>query len=99
MSRVNRDFEVSLAGWRLGDIGSVFNRQAIRSRDYYPPAAPVSSPRLAKGQFQEYFSRNCRAASTSFFSLVATSSRQTLAADPGANPQSGFSVMRVGARY
>jgi len=99
MSRVNRDFEVSLAGWRPGNIGSLLYRQAIRRRLVYHPAAPMSSPRLAKGQFQEYFSRNCRAASTSFFSLVATSSRQTLAADPGANPQSGFSVMRVGARY
>ena len=99
MSRVNRDFEVSLAGWRPGNIGSLLYRQAIRRRFVYHPAAPMSSPRLAKGQFQEYFSRNRRAASTSFFSLVATSSRQTLAADPGANPQSGFSVMRVGARY
>lgn len=48
MSRVNRDIEVSLASWSLGNSGSVFNRQAIRSRDYYPPAAPVSSPHLAK---------------------------------------------------
>ena len=99
MSRVNRDLEVSLAEWEPGDVGSVFNRQAIRSRDNYPPAAPMSSPRLAKRQVQECFSRNRRAASTSFASLVATSSRLTLAADPGANPQSGFSVMRAGARY
>ena len=99
MSRENRDIEASLASWSLGNIGSVFNRQAIRRRLVYHLAAPMSSPRLGKGQFQEYFSRNCRAASTSFFSLVATSSRLTLAADPGANPQSGFSVMRVGARY
>jgi hypothetical protein len=44
MSRENRDIEVSLASWRPGNIGSVFNRQAIRSKAYYPPAAPVSSP-------------------------------------------------------
>jgi len=48
MSRENRDIEVSLAIWSLGNIGSVFNRQAIRSRDYYPTTAPVSSPHLAK---------------------------------------------------
>ena len=48
MSRVNRDLEVSLAEWEPGNVGSVFNRQAIRSRDNYPPAAPMSSPRLAK---------------------------------------------------
>ena len=48
MSRVNRDFEVSLAGWRLGNIGSVFNRQAIRSRDYYPPRRTGVKPPLGQ---------------------------------------------------
>ena len=52
MSRVNRDFEVSLAGWRPGNIGSLLYRQAIRRRLVYHLAAPMSSPRLAKGQFQ-----------------------------------------------
>lgn len=45
-----------------------------------------------------YFSRSRRAASTSFFNFVYTSSISTTAADPGAKPQSGFSVTRSGAR-
>ena len=48
MSRVNRDFEVSLAGWRPGNIGSLLYRQAIRQRLVYPTTTPVSSPHLAK---------------------------------------------------
>ena len=50
MSRVKRDFEVSLAGWRLGNIGSLLYRQAIRRRVNYLAAALMSSAAWPSGE-------------------------------------------------
>ena len=55
MSRVNRDFEVSLAGWRPGNIGSLLYRQAIRRRLIYHPAAPNVKPPLGQGTVSGIF--------------------------------------------
>ena len=50
MSRRNYDSEMSLAEWEPGNVGSLFNRQAIRSCVFYPLPPRLSSPRLAKGK-------------------------------------------------
>ena len=44
MSRGKRDFEVNLAGWRPGNIGSLLYRQAINRRVGIPHRHPHVKP-------------------------------------------------------
>jgi len=49
MSRVMCGLEVSLAGWKPGDVGLLLNRQAIRRRPSCLAAAPMSSAASPSG--------------------------------------------------